>query len=745
MSHVISPSLTLPSVGEQFTNEVQLNSTVTWPAVTATNSDDQPITCTFSSGDAAVGLTGGVFGVGSHTINCTVINDGGCITSGSFTFNVTVCSLMCLNGGTLDLERCQCGCTQSWTGDTCSSSLSYVLVPTISTQCITAGQAPVSLTWNEVTGNKTSTTAIGVICQDSGDGRNVSVTGGIFGVGSHSVICIAQFSDGSVDTAGFTFNVTLSPSLTLPTVGEQFTNEVQLNSTVTWPAVTATNSDDQPITCTDSSGDAAVSLTGGVFGVGSHTINCTVLNDGGCITSENFTFNVTVCSLMCLNGGTLDLKRCQCGCTQSWTGDTCSSSLSYVLVPTISTQCITAGQAPVSLTWNEVTGNTTSTTAIGVICQDSGDGRNVSVNGGIFGVGSHSVICIAQFSDGSVDTAGFTFNVTLSPSLTLPTVGEQFTNEVQLNSTVTWPAVTATNSDDQPITCTDSSGDAAVGLTGGVFRVGSHTINCTVINDGGCITSENFTFNVTVCSLMCLNGGTLDLERCQCGCTQSWTGDTCSSSPASYVLVPTISTQCITAGQAPVSLTWNEVLATKLSPSLTLPTVGEHFTNDVQLNSTVTWPAVTATNSDDRPITCTNSSGDAAVGLTGGVFRVGSHTINCTVINDGGCITSGSFAFNVTVCSLMCLNGGTLDLERCQCGCTQSWTGDTCSASRNSCTNGWHRVGTMCYKIVYFPSQGDRMTWAQAEAACVADGGHLASLHTQQQQHYIYGEYIYLL
>ncbi|XP_038073015.1 uncharacterized protein LOC119741336 [Patiria miniata] len=219
----------------------------------------------------------------------------------------------------------------AWGDDGCNtknnficSQPSFILVPTISTQCITAGQVPVSVTWNEVTGiDKETATVISVTCQDSEDGMDVNVTGGIFGVGSHSVICIARFSDGRMETAILTFNVTISPSLTLSTVGEQFTDEVQSNASVTWPAVTATTSDDQPITCTDSSEDE-VSLTGGVFGVGSHTINCTVINDGGCITSENFTFNVTVCSLGCLNGGTLNLQTCRCGCALSWVGPSCT-------------------------------------------------------------------------------------------------------------------------------------------------------------------------------------------------------------------------------------------------------------------------------------------------------------------------------------------------------------------------------------------------------------------------------------
>ena len=69
---------------------------VTWAEITATNSDGQSVTCWDSVGGGNVALTGGNFGVGLHTVTCSVTNDGNCTGTGSFTFNVTGKQRKCL-------------------------------------------------------------------------------------------------------------------------------------------------------------------------------------------------------------------------------------------------------------------------------------------------------------------------------------------------------------------------------------------------------------------------------------------------------------------------------------------------------------------------------------------------------------------------------------------------------------------------------------------------------------------------
>ena len=75
-------------------------------------------------------------------------------------------------------------------------------------------------------------------------------------------------------------------------------------------------------------------------------------------------------------------------------------------------------------------------------------------------------------------------------------VDDQCIASDQASISVTWDEVTATNSDSQPITCVDDAGGTSVTVTGGDFPVGSHTVTCTVTNDGNCTASASFTFDV---------------------------------------------------------------------------------------------------------------------------------------------------------------------------------------------------------------------------------------------------------
>ena len=118
-------------------------------------------------------------------------------------------------------------------------------LPSVSEQCIPAGSSMVSLMWGEVAA--TNTNGQTVTCTDFDKGANVSLKGGNFAVGMHTVNC----------------------------------------------SVTANNTDGQNVTCWDSVGGGNVPLTGRHFGVGLHTVNCSVTNDGNCTGTGSFTFTVT--------------------------------------------------------------------------------------------------------------------------------------------------------------------------------------------------------------------------------------------------------------------------------------------------------------------------------------------------------------------------------------------------------------------------------------------------------------------
>ena len=92
---------------------------------------------------------------------------------------------------------------------------------------------------------------------------------------------------------GYLFSaLTATPVLSLPIVEDKCIPAGSSVVSVMWEEVTATNTDGQNVTCLDSVGGGDVALTGGNFGVGLHTVTCSVTNNGNCTGSGSFTFNV---------------------------------------------------------------------------------------------------------------------------------------------------------------------------------------------------------------------------------------------------------------------------------------------------------------------------------------------------------------------------------------------------------------------------------------------------------------------
>nr|XP_060613787.1 brevican core protein isoform X1 [Anolis sagrei ordinatus] len=88
-------------------------------------------------------------------------------------------------------------------------------------------------------------------------------------------------------------------------------------------------------------------------------------------------------------------------------------------------------------------------------------------------------------------------------------------------------------------------------------------------------------------------------------------------------------------------------------------------------------------------------------------------------------------------CLLMeepCLNGGTCaeDGERLTCLCLPGYGGDACQDELEHCRSGWEAFQGSCYR--HFPR---RRSWEEAEAQCRAQGAHLASIATPEEQDFL--------
>ncbi|XP_022111415.1 uncharacterized protein LOC110990645 [Acanthaster planci] len=164
-----------------------------------------------------------------------------------------------------------------------------IRVPVIEDRCIDEAEGPVNVTWDEVTAIDTAPENI--TCTESVGGTNVSLTGGVFGVGCYVVTCRIVLPDGKIVSANFSFYIIAIPIISVPEVEVQWIVCGKASILVTWDKVNATNADGNPINCTSDTG-TNVTVTGGYFPVGSHTVTCSVTNGWGCFSSANFTFDV---------------------------------------------------------------------------------------------------------------------------------------------------------------------------------------------------------------------------------------------------------------------------------------------------------------------------------------------------------------------------------------------------------------------------------------------------------------------
>nr|XP_057928917.1 neurocan core protein isoform X3 [Doryrhamphus excisus]XP_057928918.1 neurocan core protein isoform X3 [Doryrhamphus excisus]XP_057928919.1 neurocan core protein isoform X3 [Doryrhamphus excisus]XP_057928920.1 neurocan core protein isoform X3 [Doryrhamphus excisus]XP_057928921.1 neurocan core protein isoform X3 [Doryrhamphus excisus]XP_057928922.1 neurocan core protein isoform X3 [Doryrhamphus excisus] len=83
-----------------------------------------------------------------------------------------------------------------------------------------------------------------------------------------------------------------------------------------------------------------------------------------------------------------------------------------------------------------------------------------------------------------------------------------------------------------------------------------------------------------------------------------------------------------------------------------------------------------------------------------------------------------------------CQNGGTCidEINSFVCLCLPSYSGATCEKDTQGCDHAWRKFHGHCYR--YFSR---RHTWEDAEKACREHSGHLASIHSPAEQHFIRG------
>merc|ERR1712106_510029 len=61
-------------------------------------------------------------------------------------------------------------------------------------------------------------------------------------------------------------------------------------------------------------------------------------------------------------------------------------------------------------------------------------------------------------------------------------------------------------------------------------------------------------------------------------------------------------------------------------------------------------------------------------------------------------------------------------------------TTTTTTTTLQGCPSGWTEFGSNCYKLYY-----NQLNWEEAENYCKGQGGHLASVHSAEENNFLFG------
>ncbi|XP_022101029.1 uncharacterized protein LOC110984806 [Acanthaster planci] len=184
-----------------------------------------------------------------------------------------------------DVDKCNPG----HSGPRCDADEGSLQCPEVHNKCCNDGASPATVNWTLSGDNDPLGTDI--TCMNVKDGSTGTTSGGSFGVGTHHVVCSS--ASGGFSDCLISFSVSVYPNLWVPEVADQCTDPGKTTSTVTWDEVYAMDTGEVIIDCTDSGDGVDVSVTGGTFGPGLHTITCVATDDAGCMTPKSFKFSIT--------------------------------------------------------------------------------------------------------------------------------------------------------------------------------------------------------------------------------------------------------------------------------------------------------------------------------------------------------------------------------------------------------------------------------------------------------------------
>ncbi|XP_022110687.1 uncharacterized protein LOC110990146 [Acanthaster planci] len=403
----------------------RLNSTITQTDITAFNNDMNSFTCAehvfcLDSGD------------GSNSVTCLVTDQHRILLIRKLLFRVRA-----------------------------KPVLTVPSVPNLSAK-FKSGRFAVGVSWAEITATDTKDLPFvnDINCTDRGYATSVGVRGGMFGLGPHEVTCSATNSDGCQASKTFTFYVKASPvfiranesaQIASPNYLRTASSHKQSNVNLTWIIRTengrririifhnldnhngsvfrAGDGNDSADSATMffewkgtgevphliSLGDTVwLTFDGAYNNAAGFFLSAFSLPSSGANGDKCAASGVPPSCGMCVGPINNDMTRGPpCSCQAGKMGALCDIECPDLSLSIPDGVEFDANKEPVFVTWDEVTGNQTEI-ATGIGCASPGYGPgDVTVTGGLFKEGSHTVTCSAFDSNGCEVLERFTFSVNL--------------------------------------------------------------------------------------------------------------------------------------------------------------------------------------------------------------------------------------------------------------------------------------------------------------------------------------------
>jgi hypothetical protein len=699
---------TILGLPENITDETNIGvcgATVTWTEPTSADN------CTGHSIAQTGGtLNGQVFPVGTTTVTYTATDASG--NSFASTFTVTVIdnekpTIVGLPSNiTVNNNTGVCGATVSWT------------VPTSADNC--SGHS---------------------IAQTAG-----TTNGGVFSVGTTTVTYTATDASGNTFSSSFTVTVNDTEN---PTINNLPSNIVVTNNTGVCGATVIWTAPSSADNCTGHSiAQTAGTLNGGVFAIGTTTVTYTATDASGNQYSASFTVTVNDTELPVIidlpSNTTVSNNTNVCGAIVTWieprTSDNCSSTIAQTaglsngsLFPIgVSTITYTATDAsgnpysasftvtvndnqlptingtPANILVNNNTGVCGATVSwVAPTSSDNCPGHSVAQtagvsNGGVFPIGTTTVTYTATDASGNINTSSFTVTVTDNEKPTINGLPSNITvsnNTGVCGAVVTWTVPTSADN------CTGHSIAQTAGVTnGGLFSVGTTYVTYTATDASGNQYSSSFsvtvndTENPTIVNLP--SNITVNNNTGVCGALVTWTAPTSADNCTGHSIAQTAgftSGSVFPVGITTVTYTSTDAYGNQHSLSFTVtvidnenPTINGMPSNITVNNNTGVCGATVAWTSPTSADNCSGHSIAQTAGTpNGGVFSVGTTTVNYTATDAAGNQISASFTVTVIDNENPVINGLpsniTITNNTGVCGATVSWnaptTADNCFAT----------------------------------------------------------------